>query len=646
MHAHSPSTSHALLILLCCITTGVSAAEQLQLSSPDGSLSATLTSSQDDLHWSLSRNGTTLIEPSPLGITIDGTHYGSKDTWGTPTLNTIRESYPWRGVKSTATNHCHSYSIPITHSTPAASWTLEAKVFNDGFAYRYRIPGNGSHIVGSERSCWTLPDEATLWFQTDTRNYEGEYHSASPAEIPLTSGADQPRPTFLGAPATAQLPNGTLLLITEADLRNYSGISFKPTGTSRIQVAFEDDPRGFQVDGEILTPWRVTVAADDLNALVNTDVIRNLADPPNPTLFPEAARTEWIKPGRALITWCVFGNDGAQWHLQKWFVDQCAALHCEYLLVDGGWRTEQWGYLSGGADLWARLKEICAYASQQNVEIIVWTAFPEGRNDGPGLTDPVARRDFFRRCREAGVKGIKVDFFDSESHETLAAYEDLARLAAENQLLINFHGANKPTGESRTWPNEVSREGIREQEYLLWQDLPLEHYTALPFTRMVVGDSDFLPTYVRAEYLKNTTATFQMATAVIATSSFLCWPDHPDYYLASPFLGLIQSMPLVWDETRVLPGSQIGKAVGFARRSGSTWLVGILNGTTTKQDWTVDLNFLGDGEFFATLYSDAEPHPQGVDVQTGVTLNQEGHLQATLAPGGGYTAWIKPMQKP
>jgi alpha-glucosidase len=635
-----------LLFLLCCITTGVSAQQQLQLSSPDGTLSATLTSGQNGLQWSLHRNDRTLIEPSPLGITIDGTDYGSQDIWGTPSLNTIRESYLWRGVKSTATNHCHGYSIPVTHGTSARNWTLEAKVFNDGFAYRYRIPGKASRIVRSERSSWTFPEKTTLWFQTDTRNYEGEYHSASPHEIPLTTGGDSPATTHLGAPATAQLPDGSLLLITEANLRNYSGISLKPTGTSRIKVAFEDDPSGFQYDGEILTPWRVTVAADDLNALVNTDVIRNLADPPNPNLFPDGAHTTWIKPGRALITWCVFGNDGAQWHLQKWFVDQCAALHCEYLLVDGGWRTEQWGYLSGGADLWARLKEICAYASQRNVKIIVWTAFPEGRNDGPGLTDPVARRDFFGHCRKAGVKGIKVDFFDSESRETLAAYEDLARLAAENQMLINFHGANKPTGESRTWPNEVSREGIREQEYLLWQDLPLEHYTALPFTRMIVGDSDFLPTYVRPEYLKNTTATFQMATAVIATSSFLCWPDHPDYYLASPFLGLIQAMPLVWDETHVLPGSQIGNRVGFARRSGDTWLVGILNGTQTAQDWTVNLNFLGDGEFFGTLYSDAAPHPQGVHVETSTTLTKDDHLQATLAPGGGYTAWIKPLQKP
>ena len=93
--------------------------------------------------------------------------------------------------------------------------------------------------------------------------------------------------------------------------------------------------------------------------------------------------------------------------------------------------------------------------------------------------------------------------------------------------MINFHGSQKPTGEVRTWPHQVTQEGIREQEYLLWGDLPLPHYSALPFTRMAVGHADFLPGYVRKKYLKNTSATFQMALAVIANSSFLCWPDHP-----------------------------------------------------------------------------------------------------------------------
>jgi alpha-glucosidase len=350
-------------------------------------------------------------------------------------------------------------------------------------------------------------------------------------------------------------------------------------------------------------------------------------------------------PGRALITWCVFGNDGAQWHRQKWFVDKCAAMKCEYLLVDGGWRTEKWGFLSGGGDLWTRLRELCEYGAARGVDIVVWNAYPEGRDDGPGLTDPAARRDFFRRCREAGAKGVKIDFFDSESKATVDVQEELLRLAAEHRLCINFHGANKPTGLLRTWPNQVTQEGIREQEYLLWDRMNLPHYAALPFTRMVAGHGDFLPTYVRKKYLKNTTATFQLATAIVSNSTFLCWPDHPDDYLNSPLLGIVREMPVVWDETRVLEGSRIGQLAAFARRSGDDWFIGVINGQAQKVTWSARLDFLGSGPYQATLYRDQPPQPESFNISANTPIQRDKRLDAELAPGGGFVAWIRPIRK-
>jgi len=634
--------------LLALAAVSSANASTLELTSPSQTLTARLANTVDgNLSWSLHRGTTELIQPSRLGITVGEHDLGSNLSLGEPQVRTLSNTYPWRGVKHTATNSCRAYRIPLRHTPSNVDWILEARVYDDGFAFRYHVPGVGPRTVFGEHSSWTLPPAARIWFQTDTGGYEGEYRSATPQDVPTETTTDRgPRPVVLGPPVTATLPDDSLLLITEANLVNYSGMTLRPTGTPRLEAAFEDDPSGFAIDGPIVSPWRVTVAVTDLNALVNTDIIHNLADPPNPTLFPDGIRTDWIRPGRALITWCVFGNDGAQWHLQKWFVDQCAALRCEYLLVDGGWRTERWGYLANGGDLWQRLKEICDYAAARDVGIIVWNAYPEGRNDGPGLTDPEAQRDFFKKCSLAGVKGVKIDFFNSEKKTIIDAYHNLARLAAENQLLINFHGANKPTGEVRTWPNEVTREGIREQEYLLWEQLSLEHYTALPFTRLVAGHADFLPTYVRKKYLKNTTATFQMATAVIAASSFHSWPDHPDHYLASPFLGLIQVIPLVWDETIVLPNSRIGRQVAFARRAGSSWYVAVLNGTEQPQEWTCSLDFLPKGEYFGTLYNDASPHPEGVRIDPGSTLTHNDHLTTELAPGGGFVAWLKPLKKP
>jgi alpha-glucosidase len=223
----------------------------------------------------------------------------------------------------------------------------------------------------------------------------------------------------------------------------------------------------------------------------------------------------------------------------------------------------------------------------------------------------------FRRCREAGVQGVKVDFFNSESKTTIEAYEDLLRRAAKYQLTVNFHGANKPTGEARTWPNEITREGIREQEYILWDMLPLEHYGALPFTRIGGRPRRFPAGFIQERHLKNTTRVFQMASVVVFSSPFLCWPDNPEAYLNSPWLDFVRTVPVLWDETRVLPGSVIGESVIMARRKGDEWYVAALNCRQEPRTLELDLRA-----------------PEAA-----------GKLSATLPAGGGFIAHFRPPRK-
>jgi alpha-glucosidase len=314
----------------------------------------------------------------------------------------------------------------------------------------------------------------------------------------------------------------------------------------------------------------------------------------------------------------------------------CASLNCEYLLVDAGWRSERWGWLKDGGDPWARLDELCRYAAQRNVDIFLWHAYPQGRKDGPGLTSRADRMDFLQRCRSAGVKGVKIDFFNSESKEVVDVYEDILRMTAEHRLMVNFHGANKPTGQTRTWPHEITREGIREQEYLLWGQLPLHHYAALPFTRMVAGHADFLPAYVQPKHLKNTTAAFQAATAVIFTSPFICWPDHPEAYLESPLLPLIRDMPAVWDRTLVLDGSGIGQFVAFARLSQGNWYAAVMNCKEAPVEYSLKLDFLGDGEYQAALYRDGDGGPGSLRVEAGRSVQRQQAITVELKAGGGF----------
>ncbi|HYG34846.1 MAG TPA: glycoside hydrolase family 97 catalytic domain-containing protein [Clostridia bacterium] len=612
-----------------------------ELSSPDRAVQLLLsTDSEGHLTYSVRWNGQPRLETARAGVVVDNSDLGASIKFGTPTTRRIAESFPWRGNKTNALGVCQATELPMRSEKAGIDWILEARVFDDGVGFRYRIPGNGKRHVKGESTAWQLPRNSTVWFQTDTANYEGEYHSSRADQIPVEKTIENKKyPVHLGLPATVVFNDGTFGMLSEAALFRYSGLTLRPEGDAKFRAAFEDDPNGWSHGGTIVSPWRVIILSKDLNGLVNSDLIAALCEPPDPQLFPKGMNTDWIRPGKAPCTWMVYGNDGAQWDRQKWFVDVSAATGCEYLLVDAGWRSEKWGWLKDGGDLWARAAELCRYAAERNVGIVLWHAYPEGRDDGPGLTTVEAREELFRNCAKAGVKGIKIDFFDSESKAVIDAYEDLARRAAKYQLMINFHGANKPTGEVRTWPNEVTREGIREQEYVLWGELPLEHYGALPFTRMAVGHADFLPGYIQPRFLKNTTVIFQMASTLVFSSPFLCWPDNPESYLNTPLLQFVRTVPVTWDETRILPGSAIGETVIMARRKGTEWYLAVLNCKPEARNLTVDLSFADLAGKELTLYRDGSEKGSSA-IQTAVKPPTNGKLSVDLKAGGGFIAHL------
>jgi alpha-glucosidase len=632
--------------LAACIVSWPGRASEWDFASPDGTVRLQLTTdAAGQLEYAVTSDGHVRLAAARAGIVVEGRDLGGAVELRKPLTWRVAETFAWRGNKTLATNRCLAASVPVRPKSDAPEWTIEVRVFDDGAAFRYRVPGTGRRRVQGETTAWQIPADSTLWLQTDTDDYEGNYHAVRADQVPLEETSEnRKRPTHIGPPMTVVYADGAVGLISEAALFRYSGLTLRPLGGARFAAAFEDDPQGWSEEGEIVSPWRVLVLARDLNGLVNSGVIPALCPPPDPELFPDGMNTAWLRPGKAPCTWMVFGNDGAQWDKQKWFVDVSAAIGCEYLLVDAGWRSARWGWLKDGGDVWARAAELVRYGAGRGVGIVLWHAYPEGRDDSPGLTTMEAREEFFRECQRAGVKGVKVDFFSSESRATVEAYEDLARRAARHQLLINFHGANKPTGEARTWPNEITREGIREQEYVLWDTLPLTHYGALPFTRLVAGHADFLPGYLQERHLKNTTRVFQMASVIVFSSPFLCWPDNPEAYLHSPWLHFVRSVPVVWDETRVLPGSVIGETVIFARRKGDEWYVAALNCRETAQTLALDLAPLGISGKELTVYRD-RGGKVGAEIVTGIRGPAAGgRFRESLPAGGGFIAHFGPAR--
>ena len=310
------------------------AAEARSFPSPDGKISASLTTNNGDrLSLSVLRDGKTVIGPSSLGIIVDGVDLGREVSLGASTSREINEEYRCRGVKSRAVSHCIAYEVAVTSKPAGTSWMLEVRVFDDGVAYRYRVPDAGERKVDGEATTWQLPRDAVVWMQHNTANYEGVYQQYSTSSMPAES---EGKPVSIGCPVTVELPQGGYALITEACLYNYSGMTLKSVGDGQLQAIFQDDPQGWQCDGPIVSPWRVTLVTADLNALVNSDIVSSLGEPPDPRLFPEGVDTTWIRPGKGLITWAVFLNDGAQWHRQKWFVQH--VRRDELRIPAGRWR--------------------------------------------------------------------------------------------------------------------------------------------------------------------------------------------------------------------------------------------------------------------------------------------------------------------
>ncbi|MBW3128610.1 glycoside hydrolase family 97 protein [Hymenobacter profundi] len=582
--------------------------------SPDKNLQVELFLTQGQLQYRVVYKGKAVVEPSTLGLQVDQQKIGEGRAFGAVKRTSVNETYPWRGVHSKAVNQYNQAIVPVQGSGNTSGFQVETRVFNDGVALRYVVNKTGASTTTADDTRFTLPAGSIVWSQPDIGNYEGKYQKQRIEDVPAGQKA--------GPPLTVQLPNEQgYVAITEGGLTDFAGMSLVAEGQRVFKAHLTGDTKK---TGSVETPWRIIEVGSDLNTLVNCDIVHNVSPKPDPKLFPQGLATSWIKPGKSVWSWLA-GNGGVTFENMKRFSQWAGQLGIQYNLVDEGW--SRWN--DGGKDPWALLQELVTYSDAQKVKVWVWKAYPD--HDGtPGLKDPTARKAFFKRCKDTGVVGLKIDFFDTESQEIIDFYQAALHDAAELQLMLDFHGANKPTGESRTWPNELSREGIRGLENAtVWP----AHNATLPFTRYLAGHGDYTPLTFR-DIGKGTTFAHQMASLATFTSPFLCVAANPEDMLASKAKDLIVNMPTVWDETIVLPASEIGTLSLLARRSGTTWYLAALNGEKA-QSVAVDLGFLGTGSYQAATLADEAGNPKADAIQKS-SVSKKSKLTLKLVEGGGY----------
>jgi alpha-glucosidase len=256
------------------------------------------------------------------------------------------------------------------------------------------------------------------------------------------------------------------------------------------------------------------------------------------------------------------------------------------------------------------------------------------------LQNAEARRALFQRLGALGIAGVKIDFLDHEAKDVIDLYQAILHDTAELHLMVDFHGANKPAGESRTWPNEVTREGVYGLEHRAqsWS----RHDTTVPFTRYLAGPGDFTPV-VFGDRRRETSWPHQIATAAIFTSPLLVYGANPKSLLENPAVDVIKALPSTWDETIVLPGSSIGELAAFARRKGDAWFIAVLNGPAART-LRVDLKFLAARPYGATLVRD-DPDNAAAERIERATLTRQGFITITLRAGGGFIARLVPAKQ-
>ncbi|OFX60014.1 MAG: hypothetical protein A2066_06990 [Bacteroidetes bacterium GWB2_41_8] len=333
----------------------------------------------------------------------------------------------------------------------------------------------------------------------------------------------------------------------------------------------------------------------------------------------------------------------------KKYIDLASEMGWPYQLIDWQWYGM---FNEPKADITKVAPQldmpgILAYAKQKNVKCWLWLYYTD-----------VNRSDFDKACalyESWGIAGIKIDFMDSDDQEMVNWYHRVVKTAAAHHLMVDFHGAYKPDGFRRTYPNLVTREGVLGNEYNKWSlRITPEHMTTLPFTRMLVGPMDFTP----GGFLNRTpekfenatpaqvqgTRALQLAQFVVYDSPFQVACDHPANYKGQEGTEFLKKVKTMWDDTKILNG-QIGEFITSARRSGNEWFIGSMTNSETRT-LEIKLDFLGSGKYKMVAFEDAADAAVNAEsvLRTSKTVVKDDIVTIKMAPGGGYAAWLEPVK--
>ncbi|HEX6340550.1 glycoside hydrolase family 97 catalytic domain-containing protein [Umezawaea sp.] len=545
------------------------------------------------------RSGRTVLSPSPVGLTTTTADLTTGLRFTSRTDRTISEQYAMTtGKRRNRTVTANESRLAFT-TTTGARIDLVVRASADGVAYRYVVPGPVT--ITGEASTFTVPTSAPAWLLPYNAWYEAD-------RIRTTAGS-APAGDY-GNPSLFQVGQDYALL-TESDVDGrYPGSKLRHTaGSGSYQVVLADDQ--VTAEAELTTPWRTAIIGD-LAAVTGSTLVDDLAPP------SKIADTTWIKPGKVAWSWLSENSSPSNFERQKAYVDFAARNAWPYVLVDEGWSAT-----------WA--PELTRYARAKGVDVLLWLHWT--------ALDTRAEQDtLLPRIQGWGVKGVKLDFMESDSRERYRWYDAVLAKTADLHLMVNFHGSTIPHGLARTWPHVMTMEAVRGAE----NRPAAANNPVQAFTRNVVGSMDYTPVSLDVG-TKEATVAHEVALPVVYESGWTHFADKPEAYQARPqALRFLNQVPTTWDDTRLVGGTPDTGAV-VARRAGDRWFVGAIS-TGDARTVAAPLSFLGGGDWLVEVVRDDASTSRGDVLRSSQVLRSTSTLSVAVPRNGGFAAVACPAR--
>ena len=638
------------------LSAAIASAKTYDLASPDGKVKVCIEAGAE-LAYTVSFDGEQILAPSRIALDF-------KDKELSPSV---------RKVTRRSIDQLHHAVVPVKAREVRENcnelrldfrggWAVVFRAYDDGVAYRFETSFKDAEVyVADETADYVFAEDNDVYWANEKSPEFITHCEAFFKEMKLSEIVKE---QYAYLPVSMKTPKGTRLVITEADMFDYPNMFlFGGQGQTLVseypQVLLDYDMRTdrdvtvtekadyiARTKGTRTYPWRIMTLGDDRSLLEN-----NLSWLLSSKEYSDDL--DWLRPGKISWEWWamlnVYGVDfkaGVNTDTYKYYVDFAADYGLEYILMDEGWSASTLNVVEPNPEL--DLAEIISYADSKGVGVVLWTLWTPMMKDMENILDTY---------RDWGVKGIKIDFMQMNDQNMVNFYEDVARECFERHLLVDYHGAFKPAGLQRKYPNAMTYEGVYGMEHdKCSYDISPEHDLVLPFTRMVAGPMDYTPgatinaskTDFRERWehpMSQGTRAHQAAIFVAFESPLMMMCDSPSNYRRNEeYARFLASIPTVWDETVALD-AKAGDYLLIARRNGDTWYVAGLN------DWNgrkleVTLDFLGEGEYDAQIFMDGvNADSWGEDYKLEKTVVSKGDvLPVRMADGGGWVAILKPVK--